>query len=120
MAAPNFDVIPEELKACPHWVLWKYEERESKITKVPYQVNGHKAKSTDPKTWCTFDAAKKALEFHVGDGIGFVFTRNSYSGIDLDHCRDKSTGLIDAWAIRYLELLKRTSNNPRFALDLYK
>ena len=112
MAAYNLDLdaIPEELKSCPHWLLWKYEERDGKKTKVPYQVDGSKkASSTNPKTWCTFDAAKKALEFRLGDGIGFVFTRDSFSGIDLDHCCDPSTGEVDAWAVRYIEILKSYS-----------
>ena len=106
----DFNAVPEELKSCPHWLLWKYEERDGKKTKVPYQVNGgKKASSTNPKTWCTFDAAKKALEFRLGDGIGFVFTKDSFSGVDLDHCCDPSTGAIDAWAVRYIEILKSYS-----------
>ena len=102
----NFDAIPAEMKSCHQWLLWKFEERDGKKTKVPYRVNGHnKASSTNPKTWCTFDAAKKAQEFRVGDGIGFVFTRGSFSGIDVDHCRNKTTGIIDEWALPILKTL---------------
>ena len=101
-----FKALPEELKSCPHWVLWKREDRKGKVTKVPLQKNGKYAKSTDPKTWCSFEDAVKALSFKVGEGIGFVFTRDTFSGIDLDHCYDQSTGKIDRWAIYFLARFK--------------
>ncbi len=71
---------------------------------------GKLASSTAPHTWCHLDEARKALESGIGDGIGFVFTRASgITGIDLDHCRDASTGEIDAWAEAYLNRLNSYS-----------
>lgn len=85
MPTVNYDGIPQAMRDSPHWLLWKFEERDGKTAKVPYQPSGRKASSTDPKTWSDFETVKKAHEMHVGDGIGFVFTRDSFSGVDLDH-----------------------------------
>jgi putative DNA primase/helicase len=43
--------IPSKLRERPQFVLWQYEYREGKWTKVPYQVNGQRASSTNPSTW---------------------------------------------------------------------
>jgi hypothetical protein len=66
---------------------------------VPLDRYGNLASSTAPHSWCHLDEAKKALENGIGHGVGIVFTRKAgITGIDLDHCRDPSTGKIDAWA----------------------
>lgn len=87
--APNFDEIPDELKQCSQWVLWKYVWRNESWTKVPLQPNGESASSTSPETWSTFDSVVLAYNERQGffSGIGFVFTRESgFVGIDLDNC----------------------------------
>lgn len=74
--------IPEELKALNQWVLWKYETRDGKKTKVPYRATGQRAESNNPSTWMTYpDAIANLVHF---DGIGIMFG-NGLSGIDLDH-----------------------------------
>src|SRR3972149_56503 len=82
----NLEKVPNELKSLPQWVLWKLEERNGKPTKVPYQINGHQAKSDDPTTWSTF--AKVVATYKRGkySGIGFMFADNEIVGIDCDHC----------------------------------
>jgi P4 family phage/plasmid primase-like protien len=88
-----FDQIPEELRALPNWVMWREERREQgdgapKPTKVLCTIYGVYAKSTDPRTWTTFDEVRRT--YRVGGefaGIGFVFQENDgYVAIDLDHC----------------------------------
>ena len=37
-----YEKLPEELKKDGWFCLWKYEERNGRITKVPYQINGKK------------------------------------------------------------------------------
>src|SRR5271157_4176033 len=100
--------IPSELRVLPNWVLWRKEIRDGKPTKVPIDQFGQHASSTASHTWCHLDEAKAAFERGAGkcEGIGFVFTReNNITGVDLDHCRDKSTGRIDTWATVYLDKL---------------
>jgi primase-polymerase (primpol)-like protein len=113
--------VPEELRERPQWVCWRYEERDSKPTKVPYQPNGKRASVTDLMTWSAFyecygriDGLTKtpanlgrfeavthfeAVGAPIFDGIGFVFSSaDPFVGIDLDDCRDPETGEIASWA----------------------
>lgn len=98
--------IPAELRERRQWVVWRYEERDGKPTKVPYNARtGGKALSTKPATWSPFDVALQVRERY--DGIGFVFSKDDpYVGIDLDHARDAETGEITApWAEEVLRRL---------------
>jgi putative DNA primase/helicase len=84
-------MIPAELRELRQWVLWRYEEREGKRTKVPCRANKPtvRASSTDPDTWSTHEDALRAAGTDGMDGIGFVFTESDpYAGVDLDHCVD--------------------------------
>lgn len=76
--------IPSELKAYKSFVLWKYEDRGGeKPTKVPYQVNGHKANVINPEHWASFEDALAMLEHY--DGLGFVLSDlDPFTFIDLD------------------------------------
>lgn len=83
----NFNEIPAELKALPQWILWKFETRNNKQTKVPYQVDGEMARANDRRTWSTFATAVKFYLEGDYDGIGFVFSKqDKYIGIDIDKC----------------------------------
>jgi putative DNA primase/helicase len=101
--------IPEELKKYPNWVNWIFEEREGKLTKPPINSKTDEyADSTDPSTWSTFLLAVKHYRECENDriqGIGFVPT-NGYVGVDLDHCRNPETGLIESWAQEIISELK--------------
>ncbi len=85
-----FERLPTALTERPQWVLWKYEQRGDKWTKVPYQPSGERASSTDPATWSTLAAVQEAKWRQMGTyhGVGFVFSPDDpFVGIDLDHCR---------------------------------
>lgn len=75
----------QELK---QWILWKYEDTGGKkLSKVPYQINGDRAKPNDKTTWSDYNTVKAVLYNFDNeyDGIGFVFTTDDdYVGIDLD------------------------------------
>src|SRR2546430_143251 len=95
------DNLPEELKARPQWVVWKYEDHgKPKRDKIPYDPRtGQRAKSNSSQTWGTF--AEAAAVFLRGgfDGVGFVFASGGgLVGVDLDGCRDPQTGQLEAWA----------------------
>lgn len=73
------------MKKLSQWVLWKKEKRAGEFTKIPYQINGLPASSTNPDTWSTYDEVKKLSSNF--SGIGFVVTKESgYIFIDFDHC----------------------------------
>lgn len=97
----NVDLIPRALRVTPQWVCWRFEVRDGKKTKVPYNAaNGIRAESDNEATWATFE---DALTFHRAnswtDGIGLVVSdEDDFVGIDLDHCRDAETGEIADWA----------------------
>gem|GEM_PF-1951079 len=109
----NVDSIPEEMKTLKNWVIWKYENRknskgEIKKTKVPYQVNGKKAKSTNPDTWDSFENVIKTLDRFPDkfDGVGFVFSQDSgIMGLDFDHVKDHETGEWDPEALKEIKSL---------------
>ena len=98
----------EELSRFNHWVVYKKEKNREKITKIPYQPNGYKAKQTDPQTWTTYNNAKSAVETGKFDGIGYALTADEgYICIDLDHCVNPETGDIDQWAMEILDIVQK-------------
>ena len=79
---------------------WKLEQRNGKATKPPYQVGGRlHAKSTDPRTWSTFDACfRSAFVDGAATGIGIVLDgSDDLLAADLDHCIHES-GAVMPWA----------------------
>jgi hypothetical protein len=99
--------VPDSLVELDQWILWRYEPRNDggKPTKVPFQINGSHASSTDPKTWCSWDEALKACQEKPGhwSGIGFVFsTTDPFFGVDLDQCLD-DVGELKPWAQPIME-----------------
>ena len=87
--------IPPPLRDCPQWGNWDPVTRENKTTKVMKNSRtGRNASSTNPDTWAAFERALKTNP----DRIGFVLTSSGFTVIDLDHCRDPDTGIIDEWA----------------------
>lgn len=82
-------VVPPELLDYDQWVLWKYEVRDGKVTKVPYATDGKRASSTSPATWTDCDSALSCVLSGNAAGVGFVFTaKDPFVGIDWDHVVD--------------------------------
>lgn len=100
---------PPELAGLKQWVCWKYGKSRPnrKREKVPINPRtGRKAKTDDPKTWDTFEAAVAAVEERGYEGVGFVFTpEDPFAGIDMDGCRNPKTGEIEPWALRVVKFL---------------
>ncbi len=68
-----FDRIPKELKGIAAWVLWRYEIRGGKATKVPYNaLTGGKAMPNNPTTWTTFQGVSKLADKYSGIGLARV------------------------------------------------
>lgn len=98
--------VPDNLAELDQWIMWRYEQFDgSKARKVPYQINGDRASTTDPKTWCSLDEALKAWQENPNrwSGIGFVFSGSDpFFGIDLDQCLD-AAGKLKPWARPIME-----------------
>lgn len=85
----NERFFPETLIRLPIWVLWRLEERNGRMTKVPYQANGRRASSMDPATWATHQDAldEWQADSHKYQGIGTVMSKQyRLIFIDIDHC----------------------------------
>ena len=99
----KFDVtkIPDELKACRQWVVW----RSDKIPLIPSttfpsrRLPPEMAKTNDPNTWSDFDTAVKYGKCSCNKGIGFVITpKDPFVIIDIDKCIDNGKlkpGILD-------------------------
>lgn len=109
MLTPNFENIPAELKARPQWVVWRMETRDGKPTKIPYNPAklNMKARANEPGTWGSFEQAVRVFKRGSFDGVGYEFSADdSYTGIDMDKCRDPETGEIEAWARAIIDRLR--------------
>ena len=78
----------KQLQEEKRWCLWRLEPRKDKpdqMTKVPYQPNGRKAASDNPKTWNTYNTVLSALARDPGkyNGIGLFFS-DGRCGTDVD------------------------------------
>lgn len=86
------DNIPSDLQSRDQWVVWMREQRNGKLTKIPYcPTIDSRASTIDRTTWVTFEQAVEAIFTLSGidgyDGIGFVFTpHDPFMGVDLDKC----------------------------------
>lgn len=93
VSVPN---VPDALKSCRQFVVWKLVQKpgKPKPDKLPVDPkNGFPASTVDPNAWADFDTACCAFSTGSYDGIGFVFTAaDQFAFIDLDDCRDTSTG----------------------------
>lgn len=92
--------IPDDLKRCPQWLVWRYEQRDGKSTKVPYSTRNDRAKVNDPATWTDFESALDFCLSRGFDGVGFVLTaEDNFFAVDLDHVINRETGEAEAWAL---------------------
>ncbi|MFN7305074.1 MAG: hypothetical protein ACK5TQ_00655, partial [Acetobacteraceae bacterium] len=58
----------------------------------------------DPASWDSFAAAMGAVAAAEADGAGYVLRDDATHGfLDLDHCRDPTTGILTDWALRLVE-----------------
>ncbi len=105
----QFATIPLELKRIPRWVLWRLvevgDEGNKRWSKLPTQVTGQPASSTNPATWTDFPSVQHAYEEDPEKfaGIGFVFTsEDNLIGVDLDDCFDHTTARFTNAALQHI------------------
>lgn len=80
----NYDNIPKELTKLNQWVC---ALEGSKAPMLAFDLLP--ASSTNPSTWCSFEAATEAVAYGRYDYIGFVFNDNGIVGIDIDDGYDQ-------------------------------
>lgn len=101
--------IPEPLKQLNQFVVFKTEERDGKKIKVPYQINGERAKSNDPSTWTSYEEAvdfcNQNKEFYLGfRPVANNDEINNLIIIDLDHVIDEDGNIskeVSKWINRF-------------------
>src|SRR5450756_120991 len=101
--------VPTDLTELDQWVLWRHETRDSNPTKIPCQLTGDHASTTDPSTWATYEqvVAVWTAQPDKFAGIGFVFSPDDpFTGIDLDDCIQ--AGQPKPWAQKILTTLGDT------------
>jgi putative DNA primase/helicase len=101
------NTLPRELISLSQWVGWKHECRDGRPTKIPINPHtGGRASSIDARTWTDYPTAIRAKYRYRLDGIGFVFSvADPLVGIDLDNCRNPTTGEIAPRALKIVRLL---------------
>lgn len=87
--------LPAALRENGLFCCWRYEERDGKRTKVPYNPKtGGRAQSTNPDTFSPLSTALAACKASDYDGIG-VGMFGALGAVDIDHCMDDSGELSD-------------------------
>jgi putative DNA primase/helicase len=106
--------VPDDLAELDQWVLWRYETKAGRRTKVPFQLSGVAADVSDRRTWSSFETAlhvwrRQARRYA---GLGFVFSKeDNFAGIDLDHSLDErgdvkkwARGIVERFGDSYMEV----------------
>jgi putative DNA primase/helicase len=101
------DNLPDDLLELDgRWGQWRLEHGR----KVPYQVNGSRASTTNPSHWSAFELAFRAYSRRPNyySGLAFVFFESDgLVGIDVDTCLDAS-GAPKTWAHNILSRFSDT------------
>lgn len=76
--------LPPALLKNGYFCCWRYEDRDGRRTKVPYNPRtGGRAQSTNPDTFAPLDTALGVLGQYDGMGVGIF---GNVGAIDIDHC----------------------------------
>lgn len=99
----------QELKEQRIWMLWRFEIRKEKQTKVPKSAVDGRASGTDEswrQTWVTYEEAVAAKDTFGMDGVGFKIP-DGYFFLDVDH-RDLDDPLIQKLLTRFDSYAERS------------
>ncbi len=105
--------LPAALRATGLFCCWRYEDRDGKPTKVPYNPRtGGRAQSTNPDTFAPLSVAEAAQGQYDGLGVGIF---GELCAIDIDHCVDDAGGLAPMAAdiVRTMDAYTETSPSGR-------
>lgn len=97
--------LPPALLKDGRFCCWRYEDRDGKLTKVPYNPKtGGRAQSTNPATFATLETTLKAVERGRYDGLGVGIFGN-VGAVDIDHCIDDN-GELSPLAFDVMDTIK--------------
>lgn len=97
-----YDKLPETIKDQQRFCCWKYEKRQERKAKVPYDpVSGRRARADHPESFREYAAALGVVAKY--DGIGFL-VGNGINFLDLDNCFTEF-GLLEPWAENIADLM---------------
>jgi putative DNA primase/helicase len=87
--APDFEVIPDELKQHSHWLLWQARPKKDKPgegTKIPVTIEGTAFNGwNDPNNLYSFEEVEEAFQSGKFTGVGFALAGTDFICIDLDN-----------------------------------
>ncbi len=80
----NIENIPAPVRENGLFCCWRYEERNGRMTKVPYNPRtGGRAQSNNPDTFAPLSVAASVMGSYDGLGVGIF---GALGAIDIDHC----------------------------------
>lgn len=95
-------MIPDNLIMSGKYCCWRYEDRNGRKTKVPYNPKtNRRARSNDPAGFADYETAVAAISQYDGIGIGIF---DGICAIDLDNCITDA-GRYTQTAIDVIELM---------------
>lgn len=104
----QYDNLPEVIREQDSLCLWKRTKRNGEWTKVPYQINGRRARADDPSTFTTYDRVAAVYAKGGYDGIGLL--NKAFVGIDNVICseEEKMFKIIDFGVSAFLDTENHT------------
>jgi putative DNA primase/helicase len=78
-----YNKIAKEIKEKGRFCLWRYEERQGRRTKVPYQLSGMRVSSKNIQHFTSFEEALKVAPQYDGIGMGVL---SPFAAVDIDDC----------------------------------
>ncbi len=84
MCKEMYNNLPADLKKSGLFCLWKKEEIDGRITKMPYRLNGWRLRSTEHSDFSDFNSAVSYLSNgYNGLGLGIF---DGFCAVDIDNC----------------------------------
>jgi putative DNA primase/helicase len=87
------------------WLVWKWVNGPNgRRTKPPFRANDPSvlAKTNDPQTWASCEAAMQTCASGRADGLGYAMMGSGIAALDCDNCRDPESGVLAPWAQQLL------------------
>jgi predicted P-loop ATPase len=97
--SPIYENMPALPREHARWLRWTVDGAGRKVPRANKRPDVN-TNANNPTNWCSFDELLKAPDLLNGPGfaLGAVEGGPTFSGIDLDDCRNPVSGAIQPWA----------------------